>query len=188
MTAQDRTARILKHYEDYFGGHRTKMERWEQGPINAVVPGFEVFCAEPGPVIGLWTYCSIGASRLWHDQSGLMEFVIHAQDYSIRIVELLAMTTHYHARHDLGFGHTLPIGEPWLPGSYCDYWLVSKPYPLGPEFEICGLGDTHAHVAWMLPITECERNYGADHGLEALEQKFEDAGLKYWEVGRESVV
>jgi hypothetical protein len=42
-----------------------------------------------------------------------------------RAVELLAMTAHYHRGGKLGLGHTLPVGEPWVPGSRCDCLLVS---------------------------------------------------------------
>lgn len=188
MSVEDGVAAIRSHYQSFFSGHKSTTERWERGPINAVVPGFEVFRAAPGPAINLWTYCSVGACRLWHDKSGLMEFAILAAEEDRRIVELLAMTTHYHAGHDLGFGHSLPIGEPWLAGSLCDHWLVSKPYPLGPEFEICNIGDTHVHVAWMLPIAESERDFKMAQGVEALEQRFEDVGLEYWDVEPQAVV
>ena len=104
-----------------------------------MVPSFQVFRAEPGPKINLWTYASIGASSLWHDDSGLLEFLVHSPIESPRLVETMAMITHYHGRNNLGFGHTLPISEPWLEGSDCNHWLVSKSYPLGPELEICNL-------------------------------------------------
>jgi hypothetical protein len=46
-------------------------------------------------------------------------------------------TVYYHRPGRLGLGHTLPIGEPWLPESACDHWLVSLPYPFGPDLQTC---------------------------------------------------
>ncbi len=80
----------------------------------------------------------------------------------------------------LGQGHTLPIGEPWLPGSAGDHLLVSLPYPFGPGLQTCHVGDLHVDLLWLLPITATERQYKIEHGLEALDTRFEQAGLEYW--------
>jgi len=121
-----------------------------------------------------------------------MEFMLLAPEQSIRPPQLLRMTAWYHAdpdsSHQLGWGHTLPIGEPWLDNSICDVLLVSKPYTLGPDFEILDIGGTHLHFYWLLPITASERDYRNNHGLDALEDKFEEAGLAYWSPLRPPVV
>ena len=44
------------------------------------------------------------------------------------------------------------------------------------------------HFRWVIPITGEERAYAAEHGLEALEQRFEEAGLEYWDPHRGSVI
>ena len=184
----NRNNTVLKHYQDFFEGHEQELFTWDLGPINDVVPSFQVFRAEPGPKINLWSYASIGASSLWHNESGLLEFIIHSPIESSRLVEIMAMITHYHGNHELGIGHTLPIGEPWIVGSECDHWLVSVPYPLGPELEICNLENTHIHVSWLLPITEKEKEFKVQNGLESLEQLFEDKGLEFWNVQRKSLI
>jgi hypothetical protein len=86
-----------------------------------------------------------------------------------------------------GIGHTVPIGEPWVPRSTCDHLLVSLPYPFGPDLELCDWDGDHARLLWLLPITEAERDIKAEHGLEALEQRFDDAAIKYWDPARSSV-
>ena len=39
-----------------------------------------------------------------------------------------------------------------------------------------------------LPISEAERDLKVSSGLEALESRFEETGLQYWQVDRASVV
>jgi hypothetical protein len=65
---------------------------------------------------------------------------------------------------------------------------VSLPYPYGPEFEICRWDAGHARILWLLPITVGERDFRAEHGLEALEQHFDAAGLHYWDPHRPPLV
>jgi hypothetical protein len=98
------------------------------------------------------------------------------------------MTVYYHRRGQLGLGHTCPIGEPWLPGSQCDYILVSLPYPFGPELQECHVGDRHVDFLWLLPITRAEREFKLANGREARERLFDEAGLRYCEIERTSVV
>ena len=180
--------KIIDHYKKFFEGHEYRVLTWDLGPISQVVSEFKVVRFSPGPRIGLWVYCSVGASTIVHDGSGLHEFVVVSPVESDRIVEMLAMITYYHSNHNLGLGHTLPIGEPWLEASKCTNWLISLPYPFGEELEILELNDSHAHVAWLLPITDAERDFKVKNGLEALEQSFDDAELEFWDINRESVV
>jgi hypothetical protein len=98
------------------------------------------------------------------------------------------MTVFYNRNGKLGLGHTVPIGEPWLPGSACDHLLIALPYPVGPDFQTCHVGDRHIDLLWLLPITERERTLKISSGLEALESRFEEAGLRYWKADRESIV
>lgn len=103
-------------------------------------------------------------------------------------MELLAMTVFYNRGGKLNLGHTLPIGEPWLPGSSSDYLVVCLPYPFGPDLQTCHVGDRHVEFLWLLPITESEKDFKVRSGLEALESRFEGAGLKYWQIDRASVI
>ena len=41
---------------------------------------------------------------------------------------------------------------------------------------------------WLLPVTAAERDFKAANGLEALEERFDDAELEYWDTRRASVV
>jgi hypothetical protein len=62
------------------------------------------------------------------------------------------------------------------------------PYPWGPDFQRCHIGDRHVDFLWLLPITRAERDFKARHGLKALKQRFEHAGVTYTDVDRESLV
>jgi hypothetical protein len=176
---------LENHVRRFFSDHEITVQTWPEGPILTVQPEFRVIRAAPGPRIGLWSYTSIGGATL---QEGALEFCIHAEHADDRFVELLAMCVHYHRSEALGFGHTFPVGEPWVDGSTCDHTLVSHPYPLGPEFEICDLDEGHAYIAWLLPITAAEREFKISHGLEALESRFESEKIPYWNLQRPSVV
>lgn len=180
-------ALLEAHIRQTFPGHEISMEYWEDGPIVELLPEYKVLKVSPGPLINLfWTYVSIGSWPLFGDSR--LEFVILANDDSDKYVERLAMTTYYHSLHRLGLGHTFPLGEPWVEASKCECCLVSLPHPLGDQFEVCEIGDGHVHFFWLLPITENERQYKIDKGLEALEVRFEEKSLEYWNNKRESVV
>jgi hypothetical protein len=156
------------------------------------LPSIRVFEVEPREEGGLWTYVSSGASSIEPVDGPRLEFVLIAPEKSVRPGQLLRMTAWYHAdpdpSHQLEWGHTLPIGEPWLDDATCDVLLVSKPYTLGEDFEVLDLGEQHVHFYWLLPITESERDFATANGLEALEEKFEEASLAYWNPLRPPVV
>jgi len=180
-------AALRRHSKEFFTGHRYKEEVWTLGPGPEVLPRLRVACLSPGPRTGLWVYVTVGA---WEVRSGdvMLEFLITAPAADLRHVELLTMAAYYHRTQGLGLGHMLPIGEPWLEGSACDGLLVSRPYPFGPELEMCCLGERHMHLDWLLPITTAERVFKVERGQEALEQRFDACGLEYWKPSRASAV
>ena len=157
---------MRRHFRMFFAGHPCEEHRWALGPAFETLPRLRVAEFGPGPKTETWVYASIGA---WEGrQDPLLEFLIIAPEPDLRHVELLTMTAWYHRDRGLGLGHTFPIGEPWLPGSGCEFMLVSLPYPFGRPLEVCCLGDEHIHVFWLLPITRAERAFKAREGLEAL--------------------
>lgn len=181
---------IEKHLRSFFqSSDEIQFHQWS-GPIKTRLPGFRVMVIPPGPKTGLWTYASLGACT-GQDDEYANKFFILAPQPSDSHVELVTMIAHYHADCDptyrLSLGHTVPIGRAWLPGSSCEHILVSTPYPFGPELEHCENDRGCVRILWLLPITERERAFKIKHGLEALEQRFENAGLEYWRPDRASV-
>ena len=182
---------IRSHVRQFFEGHTIDVVKSVPGPVRQRVPEFDVLRVGPGPRLGVWTFVSRGCwQAIHHDEHGL-EFAICTPTNTPRAVELLAMTAYYHAgqvSQRLDVGHTVPVGEPWLPGATCDHLLVSIPYIFGPNFETCRWKGGHARLLWLLPITSVERDFKVEHGLEALEQRFESESVDYPNPARRSVV
>jgi len=179
--------KIRQHFINHFHGHEVTDFQWQAGPMKEIAPSFRVLRFAPGPSYELWTYVSVGASSLSSAKSKL-EFAIFSSYASPRFVELITMSAHYQLGQMLSIGDTVPLGEPWVPHSNCNFYMLSLPYPLGPEFEICETDVGHVHALWLLPITDRERCYKIESGVEALEAIFDERGIEYWDFNRESAV
>ena len=155
------------------------------------MPGFRVHAVGPGPRgSNAWTYVT---GLLAGDAPGRARpaFVLATREFTLRAVELLARNAYFHAGPEdqrLGLGHTVDLGEPWLPGSARDHGLISLPYPWGPDLERCDWDGGHARLLWLLPITRAERDYKVEHGVDALEARFQAARLDFADPDRTSVV
>ncbi|MEW6741856.1 MAG: suppressor of fused domain protein [Planctomycetota bacterium] len=184
----NRASYIAEHARQFFARHKSEEKTWTLGPMSRSCPGFRVLEVGPGPKSGLWNYVSLGASRLTAPNGRALEFILCTPYQTGRGVELVTMAAWYHYREGLGVGHTMPIGEPWLPGASCEYFLVSLPFPYGPELEVIPADANDARVLWLVPITRLERDYKMAHGMEALEALFDAKELDYWDPDRTSVV
>ena len=103
------------------------------------------------------------------------------------IVELLQAVAQYHrTATPLGLGDSVNFGRPYLPGSRCTRGLISAPAHGGPGLE--WLDVPRVRFLWLIPITEAEQRFKTVEGLEALEARFEKAGLDYLDPARPSVV
>ncbi|SRR6266481_2139512 len=160
------------------------------GPIHEVLPDFEIIQFAPNskkePVI----YCTVGASLAEEKQHIKHEFFITAPQLSDVHVATLSMLAYFHAdeRYRLDIGKVVSIGDPWLPGSSCNYLLISIPYPFGPRLEWLETAYGCVRFLWALPITEGEANFAKVSGVEALEQKFDQGKIDYLDSRRVSVV
>ena len=152
------------------------------------MPDFRILVVAPGPRSGYWAYVTAGCWSAVNADGHGIEFVMMSQRREQAVLDILAMVAFYHADHHLDHWHSVPIGEPWLPGSSCDHLLVSLPYMHGPELEECDLPEGHARLLWLLPITSAERDFRRQHDTEALEQRFDDVGIDPTDPLRASVV
>jgi hypothetical protein len=188
MVLSEYHQRVFEHVREFFAGHDVRSQPFDGGPIQRVLPGFHTIQVGPGPRLGQTTYVSVGAG-FPDDGDEHLEFVAVASSPSARHVELLAMTSYYHRSGErLGLGHTFPIGEPWVPGSSLDHFLVSLPYPFGPQLEHLPMSGHNVRLLWLLPIASSERDYKRAHGVEALETLFDAAQIAYWDPKRRPVV
>jgi hypothetical protein len=177
---------IRRHLQRFFAGHNFEEHVWALGPASQELPELRVAEIAPGAKSELWLYATIGAWSARSDPT--LEFIITAPEKDIRHVELATMSAWYHGRERLGVGHTFPIGQPWLPDSLCEYFMVSLPYPFGPDLEVCNISSGQLRFLWLLPITLAEREFKIREGQEALERRFDEWPLPYWHPLRPSVV
>ena len=59
---------------------------------------------------------------------------------------------------------------------------------LGKYLETLGAGEDMVRFLWLIPITTAEAEFARANGREALEQRFDAAPLRYWDVRRTSIV
>ena len=185
-TAMRDATLIEQHYRTAWSLERVSSHRLDHRPTADLPPEFHV-------VIGarsrsMLAYATVGMS-VPSDAERLELHLLTAvrAEPQLELVELLTVVAHYHrtgAR--LGVGHTVNFGQPWLPGSRCAYGLVSLPYFDGPALE--WLDSPPVRCLWLLPITTTELAFKKQHGLEALEQRFEAAGFNALDPTRAPVV
>ena len=180
--------RLRAHVRHFFPQNEI-VELPAGGPIAASNPHFGVLRVAPVAPTDLWTYFSIGAWAARPDQQPGVEFVLTVATDEERAVDLLAMSAYYHEEHPLEWGQLVPIGEPWLTGSSCGEFLLSTPYPFSPDMQTCHVDDERrVDFLWLLPVTDAESEYMDANGQEALESRFDEIGLEYWDVARASAI
>jgi hypothetical protein len=181
---------VESHVRAFFEGHVVEAVDHDLGPQRRdVLPDLRVLVVGPGPRGDGWAYVTAGCWASTERDGHGLEFVMTAHVRDPRFIELMAMIAYYHCGgHRLDLAHSMPIGEPWVPGSTCDHLLVSLPYLHGPDLEQCPLPGGHARILWTLPVTGAEIEFRRSHGHEALEQLFDEAAIIPTDPFRRSVV
>ena len=170
--------KLKRHFENYFKIKGQKIT-WNKGPHEKLHPEFYILEFSPNQIHEFWIYCTIGMSADYSEEN-LVELFIFSPRQEVTIAELLTITASYHRNVlPLNLHHTVNIGQPWLDNSKCGYGFISLPYLDGEELEIAQIAEKTVNCYWLIPITEKERNYKIDHGVEALEQLFEEKQLDY---------
>jgi len=169
---------LQRHFESYFKVKGNKII-WKKGPQEKLHPEFYILEFIPNQIHNFWTYCTVGMSADSLEEN-LIELFVFAPRQDVALVELLTVTASYHRNVlPLDLHHTVNIGQPWLDGSKCDHGFISLPYLDGEELEIAQIGEKTVSCYWLISITEKERDYKIEHGVDALEQLFEDKQLDY---------
>jgi hypothetical protein len=175
---------IWKHLELHWK-ISASLHDWTAGARKPNGRGVLVF--PPGPVHDFWIYATDGMSVANHKEP-VEVFLFSPQSTESHIALLSAVAAYHQQAELLAIGHTVNFGRPWLTGSQCTYGLISTPYLDGPELEYLRMpSDPTIRFGWLIPITETERIFKIEHGLEALEQRFEKK-LDYLNPRRESII
>lgn len=156
------------------------------GPFRSLPEDFLVLKFPPSAERNAWVYATRCMSQP-EDESPVELHMFSSAD-ALELIELMYMTAYFHrtAAH-LNLGHSVNFGKPWLPGSDCDHGLISLPYLDGPKLEILDRSGTNARCYWLIPITASEVAFKRAHGLDALEERFEQAQFNYLDPGRGAV-
>jgi hypothetical protein len=177
---------IGKHYE-MFWNSTPELQDFSQGPIQDLPNDFSVLKFPPTGNRKDWIYATSALSQ--PEDSKPIELHMRSKIEDKSIVELFYAIAHFHRNGEsLDIGHTINFGRPWTNGSECDYGLVSLPYIDGPELEVFMLRNHAIYFYWILPIYKSEVEYKKNHGLELLEEKFDEIGLAYADPRRAPVV
>lgn len=181
---------LESHVRVFFAGHSVEAVACDLGPERReVVPGLRVLVVGPGPRSDSWAYVTAGGWAVMEKEGRGLQFVMTAHVRDQRFIDLMAMIAYYHCGgHQLDLEHSVPIGEPWVPGSACDHLLISLPYLHGPDLEHCPLPGGHARILWTLPATSAEIEFRGREGHEALERLFDDGEIIPTDPFRASVV
>jgi hypothetical protein len=187
MNAADHAGLVMSHYTRLWGVPGTMLPAPASPRRHELPVEFAVVEFAPHTTRDMWTYATLAMSQPGDTKP--LELHMFSYRQAPQLVELLTAVAHYHRTgNPLGVGHTVNFGRPWLAGSSCDHGLVSLPYLDGPTLEDLPLpGGQIVKVDWLIPVTTAEVRFKHDHGLDALEQRMEEAAFDYLDPNRPSV-
>jgi hypothetical protein len=177
---------LRAHYEKTWGVEG-KLEVLEIGSKYAVLDSFCVLRFAPRAGRNRFTYATVGMSA---DRSrGRVELHLHAPRADVRLVELLCGIAHHHMTVALlDLHHVVHFDRPWLPESSCVNGYITHPYLDGPALETPPPPGPDTRCLWVIPVTESEKAYALEKGVQALETAFEEAALDHADPTRPSVI
>ncbi|WP_316843005.1 suppressor of fused domain protein [Pedobacter gandavensis] len=178
---------LVGHYEAYFGvpGKGLKLGK---GPTDKLHPDFFILEFPSNKKNDMFCYCTVGMSADRSDDN-LIELFVYSAKAEEGLIELLTVCASYHRNGlPLDINHTVNIGQPWLNNSQCDYGFISSPYLDGSELGVFEYNGQEIGCYWFIPITQKERDFKIEHGVEQLEHLFEDKQLDYLNPERNCLV
>ena len=176
---------VIAHYKKNWH-HEMTEKVWKKGPVHELPDDFCILEFSPSSTRDMWTYATCCMSQ--SDDTKRIEIHIFSPFKTDELLELLTIVAHYHRTGtQLDLGHTVNFGKGWVSDSICKYGLISLPYLDGPDLENADIDGTVKNY-WLIPITEKEREYKKQFGVESLEEKLEAAGFNYLDPNRSDVV
>lgn len=177
------------HLEAFFEAP-ARERHWDTDFVQRNAPNLRTLEFKPQKSFGFFSYVSCGLAPLLPRIEAKHEFVISspfATEEHCELMNMIAAAT-LNRGDFYSWGDVIQIGRPWIYGSEADHLLVSLPYPYGPKLERAETSLPNLSVAWLVPIYETEANFCASAGVEALEQKFGEHSICFWEPQRPKVV
>lgn len=187
MNAAGHADLVFSHYLQLWGSASRVLPAPPSARRQELPQEFAVVEFAPHDKRDMWAYGTCAMSQ--PGDSKPLELHIFCSRQAPELAELLTAVAHYHRTgNPLGVGHTVNFGRPWLADSSCDHGLVSLPYLDGPALEDLRLPDGEVvKFDWLIPITPAEVEYKKLHGLDALEERMEEAAFNYLDPYRPSV-
>lgn len=134
----------------------------------------------------MWTYATCGMSQPGDEIP--IELHMFSPWATDELTELLYVVTYYHRTgRQIGLGHTVNFGKPWLGTSSCDHRYVSLPYLDGPNLEVLCKNPNLICCYWLIPVTAGEVEFRMSEGVDALEERFKLQEIDYLDLNRPSV-
>ena len=165
-----RAERFLAHLDRVSGGLEPRFTR-----VSSTKPGLHgvtVMAYEGVPESGMLTAITYGLSLAEHPEwrAGKPELAIAVRSADLawgHVIGHLAETLR--GECPFSYGDTINLGEPVVPESGLDAFVVFAPAVLGREDYVgIDVGDTlPVSLQGMYPIHQSERAYIHEHGLEA---------------------
>jgi hypothetical protein len=137
---------------------------------------------------GVALYATLGASACpmaGRDPKHRVEFFLGLVPERDEVASALAALGLYSAREGvaLDHGHTVPAEGPLWPGTKMRTFLVLR--PLKDFFPPLELPDgLHVDFLQAVPLFDSERAFKSEHGTEALLNRWEQAGVPFWNPER----
>jgi|JI10StandDraft_1071094.scaffolds.fasta_scaffold892706_2 hypothetical protein len=169
---------IVEHYQAHWGAPLARLRR-SDGRSWALPGPFRVAIFQPAPAEKIFATCGMGRELELH----WVTRAVLERDEDVVVILHAVAEYHFNVAR-LRLGNTVDFGMPWQPGSRATHGLISLPYLFGLELEKSG----GASCLWLIPITPEELAFQKEHGLDALEDRFESAQFDYTDPHRLPVV
>ena len=188
MTDPNYSSSLTTHIQAFFG-RPCVQGSWDPKFLARRGLRLSSLCVPPSEKYAFFSYVSCGIGEM-SVEDGPCEYVLCSPFDTDEHRELVSMLGAAIAARGTAFrdGDVIAIGRPWLVGSFMERLLVSRPYPFGPKLEEADQVAAQLRILWLLPIYEDEAQILEMDGLEALEQRFENAEIDLLDPLRTSVV
>lgn len=173
-----------QHYERFFGPITQKiLHSTDVKPVH-----IDIYQFEPTQDRDYWTLITSGMSDNrqlepeacadhMSTRAEILLYVREPKPWMFNVLKRLAEMPFDQSTH-LHWWHTVPNGMPMTaePSLLTAYFFL-PPYFEDPSFGQFELDGDQVDFLWMIPITEAERAFAAEHGSQSLEDRFEEANL-----------